>query len=149
MDMNWAAIDAGVKAIVPVDYPASWADAVDAPAEPVKHSKFFEQFAAPMEALQGDTFPVSIYDGWEDGTYPLDTAKEEKRGASVFVPKWDVTKCVQCNKCSFVCPHAAIRPFLTTAEEAEKAPEGLTYKETLGAKRQSLPGRRPGNGRLR
>jgi pyruvate-ferredoxin/flavodoxin oxidoreductase len=134
VDMNWAAIDAGVKAIVPVDYPASWADAVDAPAEPVKHSKFFEQFAAPMEALQGDTFPVSIYDGWEDGTYPLDTAKEEKRGASVFVPKWDVTKCVQCNKCSFVCPHAAIRPFLTTAEEAEKAPEGLTYKETLGAK---------------
>ena len=59
-----------------------------------------------MNTLEGDKLPVSIYDGWEDGTYPTDTAKEEKRGVAMFVPSWDAEKCIQCNKCSFVCPHA-------------------------------------------
>lgn len=132
VDMNWEAIDAGVNAIVPVEYPASWEQCTDDLVDEMNHSEFFKKFAAPMEALQGDSFPVSIYDGWEDGTYPLDTAKEEKRGASVSVPKWDVSKCVQCNKCSFVCPHAAIRPFLTTDSEVKEAPAGLETKKAVG-----------------
>ena len=133
VEMNWAAIDAGASAIIPVEYSKDWAEAKDNKVEMVEHSEFFKKFAAPMEALQGDSFPVSIYDGWEDGTYPLDTAKEEKRGASVFVPTWDAEKCVQCNKCSFVCPHAAIRPFLLTPKEASDAPQGLLMKKTQGA----------------
>ena len=129
VDMNNAAIDQGLSAIVKVDVPASWADAEDTPADLSKHTKFFREFAMPVNALEGDDLPVSAYTGFEDGRWPTGTAAEEKRGVAMFVPTWDAEKCIGCNTCSFVCPHAAIRPFLMTPEEAEKAPKGYQDKE--------------------
>lgn len=134
VDMNNKAIDEGLNAVVKVDVPADWANAVDEQHETIAHTDFYKNFAVPMNTLEGDKLPVSIYDGWEDGTYPTDTAKEEKRGVAMFVPSWDAEKCIQCNKCSFVCPHAAIRPLLVTPEEAEKAPEGFVANNAVGAK---------------
>lgn len=133
IDMNQAAIDEGVQAIVKIEVPADWEAAAENVTEDMPHTEFYKKFAAPMNALEGDAFPVSMYDGWEDGTYPTDTCKEEKRGVAMFVPKWDAAACVQCNQCSFVCPHAAIRPFLTTPEEASNAPEGFVAEGAVGA----------------
>lgn len=133
VDMNQRAIDEGVTAIVEIPVPEAWATAEDIAVEEMPHTEFYKKFAEPMNALKGDAFPVSMYDGWEDGTYPVDTCKEEKRGVSVFVPKWDADACIQCNKCSFVCPHAAVRPFLMTDAEVENAPQGFVSKKAVGA----------------
>lgn len=89
VDMNNAAIDQGLSAIVKVDVPASWADAEDTPADLSKHTKFFREFAMPVNALEGDDLPVSAYTGFEDGRWPTGTAAEEKRGVAMFVPTWD------------------------------------------------------------
>ena len=127
--MNNEAIDQGLSAIVKVDVPAAWADAVDEPVDMSKHTKFFREFSIPVNALEGDDLPVSAYDGIEDGRWPTGTCAEEKRGVAMFVPSWDAEKCIGCNQCSFVCPHAAIRPFLMTPDEAAKAPKGYQDKE--------------------
>ena len=129
VDMNNEAIDQGLSAIVKVDVPAAWADAVDEPVDMSKHTKFFREFSIPVNALEGDDLPVSAYDGIEDGRWPTGTCAEEKRGVAMFVPSWDAEKCIGCNQCSFVCPHAAIRPFLMTPDEAAKAPKGYQDKE--------------------
>jgi pyruvate-ferredoxin/flavodoxin oxidoreductase len=135
VDMNNAAIDKGVDAIVKVNVPESWKTAQDAPAEKKAVPEFIEKIMEPMNRQEGDKLPVSAFVGaLEDGTFPVGTAAYEKRGIAVKVPEWQVEKCIQCNQCSFVCPHAAIRPILVNADEAQKAPEGFATKAAIGAK---------------
>ncbi|MCR3757751.1 pyruvate:ferredoxin (flavodoxin) oxidoreductase [Clostridium felsineum] len=134
VDMNNAAIDQGVGAIVKIDVPAAWTDAKDAPKEEVAKPKFITDLLEPINRQEGDKLPVSAFEGKEDGTYPLGTAAYEKRGIAINVPEWDVDKCIQCNQCSFVCPHAVIRPALMNAEETKNAPEGMKYKKAMGVK---------------
>ncbi len=121
VNMNYAAIDAGVNAVVKYDVPDSWKTAAD--SEPAKRDvpDFIKNVVDVMNAQKGDTLPVSAFKGIEDGTFPQGTAQYEKRGTAVDIPVWDATKCIQCNQCSLVCPHAAIRPFLLNEEEAAKA----------------------------
>ncbi|MCR4670397.1 MAG: pyruvate:ferredoxin (flavodoxin) oxidoreductase [Saccharofermentans sp.] len=121
VNMNYAAIDAGVDAVVKYDVPESWKTAAD--SEPAKRDvpDFIKNIVDVMNAQKGDTLPVSAFKGYEDGTFPQGTAQYEKRGTAVDIPVWDATKCIQCNQCSLVCPHAAIRPFLLNEEEAAGA----------------------------
>ncbi|RMD00118.1 pyruvate:ferredoxin (flavodoxin) oxidoreductase [Clostridium autoethanogenum] len=134
VDMNNAAIDKGVNAVVKIDVPASWKDAEDEAAATKELPKFIEKIVNPMNRQEGDKLPVSAFVGMEDGTFPAGTAAYEKRGIAINVPEWQVDKCIQCNQCSFVCPHAAIRPVLTTEEELAKAPQGFEAKDANGAK---------------
>jgi len=134
--MNKAAVDAGVDKVVKVNIPADWASA----APNAKHkleivnelTDFVENVAKPINALKGDLLPVSTFKGREDGTFPQGTSAYEKRGVAVTVPEWIPENCIQCNQCSYVCPHATIRPFLLSKEEMDKAPAG--YKAVQGAK---------------
>lgn len=137
--MNNAAIDQGVGALVKVDVPASWKDAVDDGNHAVKPGcescpSFVQNIAQPINAQAGYDLPVSKFSGYEDGTLPAGTAKFEKRGPALFVPKWLPENCIQCNQCSFVCPHATIRPILATEAEVAAAPEHFDTIPALGAK---------------
>jgi len=133
VNMNYAAVDAGIEGLVKVNVPAQWADAVDAPAENLDHlPEYVTKLMFPMNALKGDTLPVSAFKGREDGTAPLGTSIYEKRGVAIDVPEWDVEKCIQCNQCAYVCPHAAIRPFLVTEDEAANAPASYITKQATG-----------------
>ncbi|AJA47820.1 pyruvate-flavodoxin oxidoreductase [Clostridium pasteurianum DSM 525 = ATCC 6013] len=134
--MNHDAIDLGVNAIVKIDVPANWKEAQDEKVETVTKAKpkFITEILEPMNSQQGDKLPVSAFNGYEDGTYPNGTAAYEKRAIAINVPEWQVDKCIQCNQCSYVCPHAVIRPFLLTEEETKNAPEGFTSKPALGLK---------------
>ena len=133
VDMNFAAIEKGVTMVKKIDVPAAWADAEDA-ADNGKADmpEFFKKVLNKMTAQQGDSVPVSALTGHEDGTWVQGYSKFEKRGISIEAPKWDVDKCVQCNRCSAVCPHAVIRPTLLDEEEAAKAPEGYGLKKATG-----------------
>ena len=127
VDMNYAAIDAGATAFEKVEVPASWAEAVDHKEVVAKHGrektvKMVTSILDPVDKMDGDSLPVSAFVDHADGTFELGAAAYEKRGIAVSVPKWDAEKCVQCNQCAFVCPHATIRPFALTAEEAAAAP---------------------------
>ena len=127
VDMNYAAIDAGATAYVKVEVPASWAEAEDHKAEAAKTGrektvKMVSSILDPVDKMDGDSLPVSAFVDHADGTFELGAAAYEKRGIAVSVPKWDSSKCVQCNQCAFVCPHATIRPFALTEEEAAAAP---------------------------
>ena len=127
VDMNYAAIDAGATAYVKVEVPASWAEAEDVKTEAVKTGrektvKMVSSILDPVDKMDGDSLPVSAFVDHADGTFELGAAAYEKRGIAVSVPKWDSSKCVQCNQCAFVCPHATIRPFALTEEEAAAAP---------------------------
>ena len=133
VNMNYAAVDAGGNAVEKVEVPAEWASIeVKAAAAAVDMSRpeFVRNIVDPINALKGDDLPVSAFNGREDGTWDNGTAAYEKRGIAVNVPEWDVNNCIQCNQCSYVCPHAAIRPFLATEEEA--AASGLQWKQGLG-----------------
>ena len=120
VNMNHTAIDRGVEALVKVDVPESWKDAVDSEVEEKKVPDFIKNILEPMNAQEGDKLPVSALLEHVDGTFPSGTSAYEKRGIAVQVPEWQIDNCIQCNQCSFVCPHAAIRPFLLNAEEVEK-----------------------------
>ncbi|MBR3195282.1 MAG: pyruvate:ferredoxin (flavodoxin) oxidoreductase [Clostridia bacterium] len=127
VDMNYKAIDAGATAYVKVEVPAYWADAVDEDkAETYKGRektvKMVENILTPIDKMDGDSLPVSTFVDHADGTFELGAAAYEKRGIAVTVPEWDSAKCIQCNKCAFVCPHATIRPFALTEEELAAAP---------------------------
>lgn len=123
--MNYAAVDAGIDALVKVDVPASWKDAVEVmDVVAAQEPDFIKNILRPMNALEGDKLPVSIFNGYENGTFEHGTSAYEKRGIAVNVPEWIKDKCIQCNQCSFVCPHAAVRPVLLTDEELAKAPFG-------------------------
>ena len=135
VNMNYAAVDAGGSAVEKVEVPAEWASIEVKAAEAAVDSsrpEFVQKIVDPINALKGDLLPVSAFLGREDGTWDNGTAAYEKRGIAVNVPEWQVDNCIQCNQCAYVCPHAAIRPFLATEEEAAAAPEGTTFKQGLG-----------------
>ncbi|MDR2157505.1 MAG: pyruvate:ferredoxin (flavodoxin) oxidoreductase [Clostridiales Family XIII bacterium] len=137
LDMNFAAVEAGIGNIVKVDVPAHWADAQDEPDAAGQIPAFIEEVLVPMNRQEGDSVPVSKFAGIEDGTFPSGTSAYEKRGVAISVPVWDKSKCIQCNQCSFVCPHAAIRPILVDESEARNAPASF---ETLPAMGKGLEG---------
>ena len=134
VDMNNASIDHGLSDLIEVEIPAAWATAEDAPVESTAPA-FIQDVVAVMNRQEGDTLPVSVMKkyGLEDGTWPAGTSKYEKRGAAVEVPAWKLDACIQCNQCSFVCPHAAIRPILLDEAEQANAPAGFETKKALGA----------------
>jgi len=134
IDMNNAAIDKGVDSIVKINVPASWKDAVDAETTVVEVPDFIKNIVVPMNRQEGDKLPVSAFLGMEDGTFPSGTSAYEKRGVAIDVPEWQMDKCIQCNQCAMVCPHASIRPALATDEEVANAPEGFAVKPATGAK---------------
>ena len=138
IDMNNAAIDKGIDpaALIEVKVPADWANAEDAPAPKKDVPEYITAAQEIMNRQEGEKLPVSTFEklGAADGTFPSGTAAYEKRGIAIDVPEWQPDLCIQCNQCSFVCPHAAIRPILMTAEEKEKAPEGTQANPALGAK---------------
>lgn len=123
VNMNNAAIDTGIDAIVKIEVPAEWANAVEEEASVTKEvPSFIKDIVEPMNRQEGFDLPVSTFvkHGMEDGTFMAGTAAYEKRGIAINVPEWIPENCIQCNQCSIVCPHAAIRPFLLISEEAEK-----------------------------
>ena len=127
VNMNYAAIDRGGE-YIKVDVPAEWAKLTAKFTNPNADrlaTPFVKEIADIVNAQCGDSLPVSAFMPYQDGTMPCGTAAYEKRGVAVNVPVWDAEKCIQCNTCAFVCPHAAIRPFLLTADEAAKAPAGV------------------------
>ncbi len=130
--MNNAAIDKGITDIKKVEVPVSWADAKDAGKTKRDVPDFIEEVLIPMTRQEGDDLPVSAFVGREDGTFPAGTAAFEKRGVAVNVPEWKAANCIQCNQCSFVCPHASIRPVLVNADEKAKAPEGFDTIKAVG-----------------
>ncbi len=131
VNMNYAAIDRGGE-YIKVEVPAEWANIT---AKFVNHNAerlatpFVKEIADKVNAQEGDSLPVSAFLPYMDGTMPNGTAAYEKRGIAVNVPVWDPAKCIQCNTCAFVCPHAAIRPFLLTEDELKNAPKGLKYAD--------------------
>ncbi|WP_129600579.1 pyruvate:ferredoxin (flavodoxin) oxidoreductase [Anaerophilus nitritogenes] len=132
VNMNYAAVDQGIGALVKVEIPDSWAGAQEEAAATSEAPAFIKDVLRPMNALKGDYLPVSTFEGREDGTFPHGTAAYEKRGIAVNVPNWIKENCIQCNQCSFVCPHAAIRPILLDEEEASKAPKGFEMVQASG-----------------
>ncbi|WP_312338611.1 pyruvate:ferredoxin (flavodoxin) oxidoreductase [Anaerospora hongkongensis] len=134
VDMNNAAIDQGISAIVKVNVPAAWSSVQDEAAAAADVPAFIKNILIPMNRQEGDSLPVSAFVGMEDGTFPAGTAAYEKRGIAIDVPEWQIDKCIQCNQCSYVCPHATIRPILVNGEEAQAAPAGFTVKPAIGAK---------------
>ena len=136
---NWAAIDEGAKQIKEVAVPESWKDAADeglttthAESGRADAVKFVNTIQAKVTSQEGNNLPVSAFADYVDGTTPSGTSAYEKRGIAVNVPVWNPENCIQCNRCSFVCPHAVIRPVAMTAEEAAAAPEGIQTMPMTG-----------------
>lgn len=140
VEMNWKAVDEGINATVKVEVPAAWADAADQAKEPglSGETEFLRKIQRPMERHEGDDLPVSSFVGREDGTFPLGTTKWEKRGIAVMIPEWQIDECIQCNQCSYICPHATIRPFLLDSAEEEQAPETFKTKKAIGKELDGL-----------
>ena len=139
VDMNHKAIDAGATAYKKFEVPASWATAEDVKKEsghtgPAKLVDMVNKILDPVDRMDGDSLPVSAFEAHVDGTFELGAAAYEKRGVAVSVPAWDATKCIQCNQCSFVCPHATIRPYALTEEEAKNAPEAAKIVDIKAGK---------------
>ncbi len=136
--MNHDAIDAGATAYHKVNVPESWKNCEDEPLASTDHhgaadaEAFVAAIQSKVNAQLGNTIPVSATMAYEDGSTPSGTAAFEKRGVATDVPVWDSTKCIGCNFCSYVCPHAAIRPIAMTEEEAAAAPEGMQIKDIAG-----------------
>ncbi|MCF0143414.1 MAG: pyruvate:ferredoxin (flavodoxin) oxidoreductase [Parasporobacterium sp.] len=132
---NVAAIEEGAEKAVPIDVPDSWKDAVDdrQPDDPSLPS-VVRNILFPVNRQKGDDLPVSTFKGYEDGTIDVGLTAFEKRGIAVKIPEWDASKCLQCNQCAFVCPHAAIRPFILSEEEAANAPAGFESVALKGIK---------------
>ena len=139
VDMNYKAIDLGATAYKKIDVPADWADAVDnKPAKVLKGKpelvKMVKDILEPVGKMDGDSLPVSAFVDHVDGQFELGAAAYEKRGVAVSVPTWDAEKCIQCNQCAYVCPHATIRPFALTADEAKNAPEAAKIVDVKAGK---------------
>jgi len=128
VNMNHAAIDRGLDSIVKIGVKDSWKDSKDEKIEETENiPKFISDIVVPINRQEGDKIPVSTFikNNMDDGTFMHGTSAYEKRGIAINVPEWDKDKCIQCNQCSFVCPHAAIRPFLLDEKEIENAPESV------------------------
>jgi pyruvate-ferredoxin/flavodoxin oxidoreductase len=135
VEMNNKAVDMGIEALVKVNVPKEWANVEEPePVQPEDEPEFVSKIQRPMARLEGDELPVSIFteSNMEDGTFPTGTTAYEKRGIAVNVPEWQIDKCIQCNQCSYVCPHAVIRPYLLDDEELKRAPETFETKKPLG-----------------
>ena len=143
---NWDAIDAGAGALVKIDVPADWANATEeAHVEhlegPEKTVAMVRNIMEPVGRMNGDSLPVSAFVDYADGTFQQGAAAYEKRGVSVTVPEWTAETCAQCNQCAYVCPHATIRPYTLSAEEAAAAPEGtkmVDHKMSKGKYKYAL-----------
>ena len=132
---NVAAIEEGAQKCVEVAVPASWADAaLDESAAETDVPAVVENILRPVNAQKGDDLPVSAFAGYEDGVIDMGLTAYEKRGIAVKTPAWNAEACIQCNRCAFVCPHAAIRPYLLDRDEAQNAPEGFTTVALKGGK---------------
>jgi len=132
VNMNYMAVDRGIEALNKIEIPASWATAEDAPVVEKDVPAFVKNIQDPVNRQEGDKLPVSTFVGMEDGTFPQGSSKYEKRGIAIDVPEWQPENCIQCNQCSYVCPHAAIRPFLLTEEETANAPKSFVTKKAVG-----------------
>ena len=135
---NVAAIDAGAEGWVKVEVPDSWLTAEDAPAAEEDLPDVVKNILIPINRQKGDDLPVSTFAGYEDGHIDMGLTAYEKRGIAVNIPQWDAAKCIQCNRCSLVCPHAVIRPYLLTEEEAANAPAGFDTVPAMGKAVQGL-----------
>ena len=127
VQMNHSAIDAGADALVKIDVPEAWKSAPDAPEKEIEGNRpelvsMVKDLLVPIEHMDGDRLPVSAFTKYADGTFQQGASAYQKLGTAVSVPEWDDSKCIQCNKCAYVCSHAAIRPFALTAQEAKSAP---------------------------
>ena len=139
VDMNYKAIDLGATAYKKIDVPAEWADAVDETEHKQLEGKpelvkMVKEILEPVGKMDGDSLPVSAFADHVDGQFELGASAYEKRGVAVSVPTWDAAKCIQCNQCAYVCPHATIRPFALTAEEAKNAPEAAKIVDVKAGK---------------
>ena len=139
VDMNHKAIDLGATAFKKYDVPADWKNAKDEVkvskhTGPAKLVDMVNSILDPVDRMDGDSLPVSAFVPHADGTFELGAAAYEKRGVAVSVPTWDSSKCIQCNQCSYVCPHATIRPFALTEEEAAKAPASAKIVDVKAGK---------------
>ena len=133
VNMNYKAVDQGVEALHVVEVPESWKSAEVEGAHKIEGaSDFINNILIPVNRQEGNLLPVSTFVGMEDGTFPAGTSKFEKRGIAVDIPHWKIENCIQCNQCSFVCPHAVIRPFLLDEEEKKNAPETFETKKGIG-----------------
>ncbi|MFH1677129.1 MAG: pyruvate:ferredoxin (flavodoxin) oxidoreductase [bacterium] len=146
--MNWDAVDVASSAAVKVDMPADWASAKLEDIQEKNEPEWVTKIMRPILLQKGDDLPVSAFAGqldgkygWTgpDGTFPVDTAQYEKRGIAINVPEWNDETCIMCNQCSFVCPHAVIRPVVLNDEEAKRAPASFKTKE---AKAKEIKGLR-------
>ncbi len=135
VELNYKAIDAGSNAMVEVSVPESWKTIQVDDTKPVATGSradlvdFVNNIVEPVSRMDGDSLPVSAFKNMADGTFPQGSAAYEKRGVAVNVPVWHPENCIQCNNCAFVCPHATIRPFAMTAEEAANAPAVTKFTE--------------------
>ncbi len=135
VNMNIAAVDKAIESLVEIQVPAAWAEAVDAPKGHVHEPEFITNVVKPILAQKGDDLPVSAFA--PDGLFPLGTSAYEKRCVATLVPEWIEENCIQCMRCSFICPHATIRPFVATEDELEGAPESF---KTIDANGKELKG---------
>ncbi|SMG11329.1 pyruvate:ferredoxin (flavodoxin) oxidoreductase [Dethiosulfovibrio salsuginis] len=139
--MNDMAVDKGADGLIKIEIPASWKDAEDCCCAGCcgddTAPDFIQDVCRPMNAQKGDTLTVSAFMGREDGSFPNGTSAYEKRGVAIDVPEWIMDKCIQCNQCAMVCPHASIRPILLDGDEMADAPEGF---EVMDAKGKELEG---------
>lgn len=136
VNMNYEAVDQGGKAITKIEIPSEWKSLKGEAKYGIDRGDdipdYVKKIMDPINALKGDDLPVSAFKGIEDGTMPAGTAQYEKRGVATEVPKWIAENCIQCNQCAYVCPHACIRPFLATDEEAKNTPEGTNFIQGIG-----------------
>ena len=138
VNKNLAAIDAGSEGLVNVEVPDSWKDAEDAPAPVRDVPEVVTKLLEPINAQKGDDLPVSAFRGYEDGVMDMGLTAYEKRGIATRVPVWDAQKCIQCNRCAYVCPHAVIRPYLLSEQEKANAPEGMQIVPAKGKQAEGL-----------
>ena len=138
VNMNYLAVDKGIEALKKIDIPSGWGKVEDEAAATRDVPAFISNILEPMNKQLGDKLPVSTFTGMEDGTFPNCTSRYEKRGIAVDVPEWQIDKCIQCNQCAYVCPHAAIRPFLLNEDEVKNAPEGFATKKAIGKGLENL-----------
>ena len=133
VNMNYAAVDGAIAQLVEVKYPESWTTTTEgAPMVEPADNEYFKKVINPILKQEGDKLPVSAFNA--DGTVPVGTTKYEKRGTAVHVPVWIPENCIQCNQCSYVCPHAVVRPVLATPEQLKDAPETFVTKDATGFK---------------
>lgn len=134
IDMNYLSVDKGFNSIKRINYPESWKASVDEDTADSDLPEFVDKIILTMNRQEGDKLPVSTFLNREDGTFPLGVTAYEKREIAIEVPMWDAEKCIQCNQCSYVCPHSVIRPTLLTEEEMKEAPSGFKAVAATGFK---------------